>query len=164
MTTITVEIPADVRDNSETVTDYAFSRHRSPDKGVRTPAQRDRELKDARGHTFRMYDVYTWHDVNQGNRQGWGAGQRCRFDMVVNRDSGGVIALFHTEYFTRVACAEGTWCHSYASVYQVIQTEDGMSDAVPRCDDHAHRFRRAIAGEAGVILHESERLLIGQHD
>ena len=158
--TVTVEIPADVRDNSETVTDYAHMGHRAPDKGVVSPHLRDDNIRVCRDY-LTGYSVYTWHDVNQGDRHGRGAGHRCRFDMVTNAD-GQVTHLFHTEYFTRVACAE--CAYSYASVYQVIQTEDGMSDAVPRCDEHAHRFRRAIAGEAGVILHESERLLIGQHD
>lgn len=152
MSTITIEIPADVRDNSETVTDYAFMRYRAPGRGVRTPDERDRSIRVAREFLC-GYQHYTWNDTNPG-------GQRCRFDMVTDSD-GQVTDLLHTEYFTRVGCAECPY--SYASVYQVIQTEDGMSAAVPRCDHHADRFRRAIAGES-VILHESERLLIGQHD
>lgn len=162
-TTITVEIPADVRDNSETVTDYAFMRHLSPNRGDVGPGGRDYELATTRNYLSHMYDVYSWSDVNQGHRLGYGAGQRCRFDMVVNKKTGVVAYLFHTEYFTRVACAEGSWCHSYASVYQVIQTEDGMSDAVPRCDEHAHLFRR-VAARNGAAVYESERLHIGQHD
>jgi hypothetical protein len=156
--TFLVEIPADVRDNSATVTDYAFMRHLSPDRGVRTPSGRDYELKVVREHLGHMYEVFAWSDVNPD-------GQRCRFDMVVRKDSGTVAYLFHTEYFTRTACAEGHYCHSYASVYQVIATGDAEpGPAVPRCDEHAGWFRRACTGEPGLVLMESERLLIGQHD
>jgi len=145
-----VEIPADVKDNSEAVTEYAFMSHRAPDKGKRTPVDRDNTIID---HGLFGYVWHEWRDVNPD-------GQRCRFDMFV-REDGTVTHLLHTEYFTRTACAECEY--SYAGVYQVIQTEDGMSDAVPRCDQHADRFRRALTGEA-VTLHESEPLLIGQHD
>ena len=148
-----VEIPATVRDNSQTVTDYAFMRHRAPDKGVRTPEQRDRDI--AWRDTF-GYVHYTWHDVNPN-------GQRCRFDMLVHLNTGNVTYLFHTEYFTRVACGECEY--SYATVYQEITTSDGTtSQPVPRCDLHADLFRRAVAGTPGLKLRESERLLIGQHD
>lgn len=150
-TDITVDIPADVRDNSETVTDYAFMRQYSPVRLIHTVQARESALKWATtfGHT-----VYQWDDVNPD-------GQRCRFHLITRHDVH-VVHLFHTEYFTRVACAE--CAYSYASVYQVIQTEDGMSEAVPRCGGHAHRFRRAVAGTPGLVLRESERLRIGQHD
>ncbi len=150
--TLTVEIPADVKDNSETVTDYAFMRHRSPSKGAISPQGRDRQNRINREYLSHMYTYYAWSDVNPN-------GQRCRFDMWVD-EAGQVVNLFHTEYWTRGACAECE--HSYASVYQVITTEDGDSLSVPRCEEHADRFRRLCRTE-GVTLHESERLLIGQH-
>lgn len=151
-TTAAVEIPADVRDNSETVTDYAHMDHRAPDKGVRTPLQRELDVSNA---SFFGYKVYTWRDVNPN-------GQRCAFTMIV-KDDGGVRHLFHTEYFTRVACGECKY--SYATVYQEITTSDGTtSQPVPRCDEHADLFRRACAGTPGLKLRESEHLLIGQHD
>lgn len=156
-----VPVPADVRDNSETVTDYAFSRHRAPDRGVTTTDYRDRTI--SYGDLF-GYTLYSWHDVNQGNRDGWGAGQRCRIDMMVNRD-GRVVHLFHTEYWTRVACGRGDWCHSYAAHYTVIETAAGdRSDSVGYCDEHIDQMRRHVADVPSLRLHLSERLLIGQHD
>lgn len=152
-TVTAVEIPADVKDNSQTVTDYAFARYRAPDRGVVSPAQRDRTVKTATAYLV-GYTHYQWQDTNPD-------GQRCRFDMIVNHE-GDATYLLHTEYFTRVACAECE--HSYASTYQVISTEEGSSEAVPRCDDHGDRFRRSVVGEPGVTMHESERLRIGQHD
>ena len=159
--TLTVEIPAEVRDNSEAVTDYAFMRHRSPGRGK--VSKYDRGATIALCETFPSlgYTHYQWHDVNQGDRLGRGAGQRCRFDMIVNQ-TGHVVYLFHTEYFTRTECAE--CAYSYASVYQTITDDDGgLLGPVPRCDEHARIFRRVAAGE-GVTVHESEPLLIGQHD
>jgi hypothetical protein len=158
MNTTTVEIPADVRDNFETVTDYAFSRHLSTHLTPPTFASRDRqiELADLFGYTH-----YQWFGTTQGTRHGWGAGQRYRVDLLVNRD-GEVVYHFLTMYFTRVACAECEY--SYASVYQVIATEEEISEAVPRCDFHADVFRRAVAGTPGLVLAESEHLISGQHD
>jgi hypothetical protein len=151
--TITVEIPTEVRDNSETVVDYAHMGHRAPDKGVRTPLQRETDVSNA---AFFGYKVYTWRDVNPD-------GQRCAFTMIVKED-GAVRHLFHTEYFTRVACAEGDWCHSYATHYVHVayvsgEPSDGPS---PLCDEHRRRIERAY-GE-NVTLTLSERLIIGQHD
>lgn len=152
--TITVEIPADVRDNSETVTDYAFMRDRAqsdwPYHEVQT---RENEIKRVTMFPRLGLKHYRWHDVTP-------RGQRCRFDMVVGPD-GTVVNLFHTEYFTRTACAECPY--SYASVFQVITTEDGTSEPVARCGEHADRFRRAVAGAPGLVLTESEPLRIGQH-
>jgi hypothetical protein len=148
----TVEIPADVRDNSETVTDYAYMGHRAPDKGVRTPLHREMEVGLA--STFR-YRVYTWRDVNPD-------GQRCAFTMMVKAD-GTVTHLFHTEYFTRVACYQGEWCSSYASHY--VTTTGGMlptTDPVPVCDHHIDGLRKSFR-DSPVTINLSERLRIGQH-
>jgi hypothetical protein len=154
-TTTAVEIPADVRDNSETVTDYAFMRDRAQSGyPYHTIETRDQELSRMGMFPHLRLVWYTWDDVNPD-------GQRCRFDMIVDRH-GEVVNLYHTEYWTRAACAE--CAHSYASVYQVVETADGTSEAVARCDEHAHYFRRACAGTAGLVLRESERLRVGQHD
>lgn len=153
----TIEIPADVRDNSETVTDYAYTRHHSPDKGVHTRETRDDRIDSVTRFPILGLTHYQWHDTSPD-------GQRCRFDMIVNK-SGTVVNLFHTEYFTRVACAECPY--SYASVYQAlvtVATQDAPSEAVPRCDTHADRFRREVARTPGLVVRESERLLIGRHD
>lgn len=155
----TIEIPADVRDNSETVTDYAFMRDRAQSNyPYHTVKARDGEIKRVDLFPHLRFTHYTWTDTNPDE-------QRCRFDMIVDPD-GMVVNLFHTEYFTRVACAECEY--SYASVYQLITTgetdDEGVSNlAVPRCDHHADRFRRACFGVPGVVLYESERLRIGQY-
>lgn len=150
-TLTTVEIPADVRDNSETVTDYAFMRHRSPDKGVRTPDERDRAIDWSDRHGYVHMHSY---DVNPG-------GQRCRFDVLYNVH-GVVVNFFHTQYFTRVTCI--TDDASYASRYASVIDQDGMATvASPYCGFclvHLHRS----AEETGMTVRESEPLYIGQHD
>lgn len=161
-TTEPVIIPEDVRDNSETVTDYAFMGHRSPNRGVVSPGARDRTI-DMAVRFLTGYQHYTWLDVNQGDRLGRDAGHRCRFDMIVNRD-GQVVNLFHTEYWTRVACYQGEWCSSYATHY--VTTTGGtlpVSDPVPVCDHHIDGLRKSFA-DSPVTLNLSEPLLIGQHD
>jgi hypothetical protein len=159
--TTTVEIPADVRDNSETVTDYAFMRHRSPDKGVRTVVERDADLDTATRLLGHRYDVYTWHDVNPD-------GQRCRFDLVARNYSdedvteGEVVNLFHTEYFTRVPCV--THDAYYAQRYASVTDQGGVTTiAQPYCGECMHHLRRS-ARESYMTVNESEPLLIGQHD
>lgn len=152
-----VEIPEDVRDNSETVTDYAFMRHRSPDRGVISTHMRDDNLRLYQDHFGATHTVYSWLDVNPD-------GQRCRFDMVINEETGSMVALYHTEYWTRVPCARGDWCPSYAAHYTVVVDSDGKkSDPVPYCDEHVNELRRNIA-DLPMTLHLSERLRIGQHD
>lgn len=145
-----VEIPADVRDNSQTVTDYAFMKHRSPNRGMETTVYRDSTLINA---DLFGYSHYQWHDTNQRT------GQRCRFDMVVNR-AGHVVHLFHTEYFTRVACHTGGWCHSYAEYY-ALAFKDGeptTDGPLPYCGEHLRTLHRDLT----VVT--SERLIVGQHD
>lgn len=143
-----------VHDNSETVIDYAFMGHRRPNGGVVEPSFRDTTIRYA--ETF-GYTHYQWTDTNQRN------GQRTRFDMLVKAD-GTVVHLFHTEYFTRVACGAGDWCHSYATHYTVVVDSDGKpSDKVPYCDEHVHQMRHNLDGLPMQLL-LSERLHIGQHD
>ncbi len=151
----TVEIPLDVRDNSETVTDYAFMRHRSPDRGVVGPDGRDRENRVKREYLSHMYTYYAWSDVNPD-------GQRCRFDMWVSKEDGQVVNLFHTEHWTRVVCC--THDAYYADYYASVSDEDGCTTiAAPYCDECLHHLRRS-AKDTGMTLNLSERLLIGQHD
>lgn len=146
----TIEIPADARDNSQTVTDYAFMRHRNPNKGATPTLVRDTAIVQ----TGRFgYTHFEWWDTNPD-------GQRCHFDLITDQGEQ-VVHLFHTEFFTRVACEECSY--SYAGYYQVLTTQGGASDPVPRCDEHADRFRHAVAGTPGVKVRESERLYVGQH-
>lgn len=153
-TTTTVEIPADVRDNSETVTDYAFMGWLRPDKGVVTRKERDEAIMWSDRHGCVRYQDY---DVNPN-------GQRCRFDILLNV-AGVVRYIFHTEYYTRVACGKGDWCASYATHYTVVVTGEGdRSEAAPYCDRHIDEMRRHVADTLTLRLELSEGLLIGQHD
>jgi len=152
----TVEIPEDVRDNSETVTDYAFMRHLSPGRGVVGPTGRDYELRTTREYLNRMYATYSWSDVNPD-------GQRCRFDMIVNRKSGMVAHLFHTEYWTRVKCTDCEY-HWAISYLQVTDWDGNTHPAAPFCEYHGANVKRINASLPGYRIAESAPLLIGQHD
>lgn len=148
-----------VHDNSETVIDYAFMGHRRPNGGVVEPSYRDTTIRYA--DTF-GYRHYQWTDVNQGNSAGWGAGQRTRFDMLVKAD-GTVVHLFHTEYWTRVACTDCEY--SYATRYIAVTDADGVTHpAAPFCDEHGRVVKRITEAQRGYSWTESEHLLIGQHD
>lgn len=155
--TVTVTIPADVKDNSETTTDYAFMRDRAlSDYPYHTIETRDREIERVTLFPHLGMAHYRWDDVTP-------EGQRCRFDMVTNAD-GAVMNLFHTLYWTRAACYQGDWCGSYAAHY--VTTSGGTfptTDPVPVCERHIDDLRRSFEGSP-VTLHESERLRIGQHD
>lgn len=150
-TPTTVEIPADVRDNSETVTDYVYMAWRRPNKGVVTPQQRDAAIMWSDGHGYVRYQEY---DTNPD-------GQRCRFDILLNV-AGEMIHLFHTEYFTRVACC--THDAHYATHYASVTDQDGVT-TIPAayCGECMIQIRRS-ARDSGMTVNTSERLRIGQHD
>lgn len=154
-----VEVPADVRDNSATVTDYAFMRYRSLDKGVRTLQHRDADLDCYRRWLAPNYTVYSWDDVNPD-------GQRCRFDRVIRNGTGVTAALYHTEYYTRVTCAPCTQfrARSYATYFAVVNGADRSSDPIPVCDEHLRDLRRSLASWPTGSITLSEPLRIGQHD
>lgn len=151
----TVEIPADVRDNSETVTDYAFMRHLAQsDFPYHTVETRDAQIRRVPLYPYLYLTHYQWYDVNP-------SGQRCRFDVIVN-GHGDVTDLFHTEYFSRVACVthEASYAQRYASV------DDGAGIATiasPYCGMCLVHLRRS-AKDSGMTISESEPMYIGQHD
>lgn len=155
MTTTAVPIPASIKDNSETVIDYAFTRHLSPDKGVVSPHLRDDNLRVYRDHLATNYTTYSWRDVNPD-------GQKCRFDMVIRNITGDVVSLMHTEYWTRVKCAH---CEPRYAVHYVQYMRNGeqAGDPLPLCSEHLEFEQRAsrTTGEFALLL--SEPLLIGQH-
>lgn len=158
--TPTLAVPLSVRDNSQTVIDYAFMRYLSPDRGNVGPDGRDHTLRVDREYLAHMYTVYSWSDVNPD-------GQRCRFDMVVRRDDGQVVNLFHTEYFTRVKCDRCEY--SWAVAYVRWDDEHSTTDPVPLCGTDLHTARRVNThdrenGFPHLRLIESEPLRIGQHD
>src|SRR5512139_1237595 len=148
MTATTVEIPDDVRDNSVTVTDYAFRRDLAPDKGVRSAIYRDGEIHN---REIFGYDWYTWRDTTPD-------GQRCRVDWFIRRSTGKTVYFFHTEYFTRVPCC--THDAYYASHYASVTDSDGVT-TIPaaychECMDHF----RCSAKDSGMTVNESEPLRI----
>lgn len=153
--TVTVEIPADVKNNSETATDYAFMRHRGPDRGVISTHFRDSNLKAFRTWLSANYAVFTWQDVNPN-------GQDCRFDMVIRKLTGDVVSLTHTEYWTRVKCAH---CEPRYAVRYVQYMRDGWraGDPLPLCGEHLEFEQRASRSSGDFTLLLSEPLLIGQH-
>lgn len=144
--TLTVEIPADVKDNS---THTVQVRWRDT-----IAAELDKWDIEQAVTTF-GYTVHRWDDVDRdGNRV-----TITRMDRADGRN----VWLYETSYFTRVPCV--TCDTSWASVYQTITNPAGESAGpVARCDMHAEDFRRAIRGVDTITLHESERLRIGQHD
>lgn len=151
--TLTVEIPAEVKDNSETVTDYAFMRNRAQtDWPYHTISTRDAEIRRVSVFPSLALTHYQWTNVNPD-------GQRCRFDMITDRD-GVVVNLYHTEYFTRVGCqpCKKYRAQSYASYYVVQDYGNGPTDAVPFCDEHLRELHR-FATDGTLTL--SEPLLIG---
>lgn len=152
----TIEIPADVRDNSEAVTDYAFSRNLSTHLKPPTPASRDKDinLADLFGYTH-----YRWFGTTQGDRDGYGAGQRYRVDLLVDRD-GKTVNHFLTLYFTRVGCASCEY--SYAQRFAQYADAPEGHHPIPLCGDHLD-FERRAARHDGRTLLESEPLRIGQH-
>lgn len=153
--TLTVEIPADVKDNSETVTDYAFRRDLSPHTWPHTIDERVDSIRWSDDHG---YVRYWWHDVSPD-------GQRCRFDWLLNVQ-GGTAHLFHTEYYTRVACAH---CDSsYAERFIREAGPDAEIALEPVCGFHLGMRRKTVENKVAcghrVQLIESEPLRIGQHD
>jgi hypothetical protein len=163
--TLTVEIPLEVRDNSETVTDYAFMRHRSPGRGVVTVVDRDRSIDLCTALPSLQYTHHQWHDTNQRN------GQRCRFDMIVSH-TGHVVYLFHTELWTRVACHMGDDCYYYAAYYvREDDPREEIEDQRPFCDEHTAEIigaplvltQDSYIRDDGIAVRLSERLLVGQH-
>lgn len=140
---MTVEIPADVKDNSGYTVVVRW----------RSTAPQDlteRDLALARD-TF-GYTVYQWDDINK-------AGDRVTLTRMDKDDR--QVWLYETSYFTRVACAD---CEvRWAVVYQQITVDGLLSEAVPRCGTHADFFIRGLRGLSDVTLHESEPLNIGKH-
>lgn len=144
--TLTVEIPADVKGNSRTHVRIQWRN---------TRAASAEELESARKYapTFR-YTIHEWDDVDKD-------GTRVTL-MRISRADGATVDLFATYYFTRVACATGGCCYSYADHYALV-VKDGETTTdgpLPYCEEHL----RYIEREGGLTVHRSEPLIIGQHD
>ncbi len=145
-TSHTVEIPADVRDNSthSIRIQWRSNRDARPD-----------EIESGRRYlkTF-GYTLYEWEDADKD-------GTRVTLHRFVNRE-GHTVDLFATYYYTRVACTD---CDSsYASVYLQVTDSHGITHpAAPFCGTHADVVRAITRRQLGYSLTESEPLRIGQH-
>lgn len=145
-----------VVDNVARVVNYSSARSAPTGGDVVSDHLRDSVLKTMGGTLGRPYDVFTWDDTGPD-------GRRCRFDMVVHRALGEVAFLFHTEFFTRVACA--THEERYAEWYvSVTDPESGVTTVVQPCCDECVGHLRESAVMAGMVLNLSGRLHTGQHD
>lgn len=142
--------------NSETVTDYAFRRDMAQSTWpYHTVVTREAEIRRISMFPALRLTHYTWRDVNPD-------GQYCRFDMIVDADSD-VVNLFHTEYWTRVACTDCEY--SYATRYIAVTDADGVTHpAAPFCDEHGRAVKRITDRQPGYSWAESEYLLVGEHD
>ena len=146
-TTDTVEIPADVRDNSRDVLRIQWrNTRRITEQGLRDTI---RDACEIFGHA-----VYVWEDTDKD-------GNRVTLTRIVGRVTGLTFELFATYYYTRVACAECEY--SWAQYYMTVTTPDGTSEPVARCGDHTRTFMNASRGIPGLTVNLSDPLRIGQH-
>jgi hypothetical protein len=145
--TLTVEIPADVKDNSRTAVRVQWRSVR-PVKLV--------EIEQDKGYAHLYgYTVHEWDDEDRD-------GNRVTLTRFINR-SGITVNLYATYYFTRVACTDCE--HSYATRYIAVTDADGDTHpAAPFCDEHGHVVKRITDRQPGWSWAESAELSIGQHD
>lgn len=145
--TLSVEIPADIKDNSPHTVRIQWRNVRDAEPT---------ELSSAR--TFAPsfgYTIYEWEDTDKD-------GTRVTLFRVMNKE-GLTVDLFATYYFTRVAC---TYCDSsWAVVYLQVTDADGIPHpAAPFCGTHADVVRAITRHSPGYSVAQSEYLRIGQHD
>lgn len=149
-TTDTVEIPADVRDNSPH-TVRVTSRDTRAREGVNSAA--DQLASDLRNAALFSYTTHQWDDVDR---------DRNRVTYTWFADTAGrMVWVFETAYFTRTACL--THDGRYAVCYASITDQDGVTTiASPVCGGCLSDLRRS-ARDSGMTLNLSEPLRIGQH-
>lgn len=154
--TITVEIPANVKDNSPRTVRVQW-RSSVADELTEQDLRLAREVFG--------YTVYVWDDVDRdGNRV-----TLTRMDKADGRN----VWMYETSYFTRVACHMGEWCPSYATYYvRQDDPREPVEEAQPYCDTHTAEIigqplnlrEHSYITEDGDLILLSERLRIGQHD
>lgn len=141
--TLTVEIPADVKDNSPHTVRFQW-------RGVVDDTLNAYDLDLAR-NVFK-YDVYIWEDTAPDGQ---------RVTMTRMDKDGKNQWLYGTYHFTRVACKTG--CAGYAQAYVMYDNGVGNPSVKPYCGDCLCTLRK-VAQHEGATLTESEPLRIGQHD
>ncbi len=142
-----VEIPADVKDNSPHSIRIQW-------RSVRD-AWPDEIDSGKRSLSTFGYTLYEWDDVDAD-------GIRVTMHRFVSQ-TGDTVDLFATYYYTRVKCTDCEY--SYATRYIAVTDSDGITHrAAPFCDEHGRVVKRITNQQAGFSWHESEPLLIGQHD
>lgn len=144
--TLTVEIPADVLDNTP-----------------RTVQVRWRDTLDidaeqlARTRKYAYLFGYTWASWDDFDRNG----ERVTLHRVTDRD-GHTVELYETSYYTRVACTdcEYSWAVAF---YQVTDADGITHPAAPFCGTHGDVVERIARREPGCSVARSAWLRIGQH-
>lgn len=148
--TLTVDIPADVKDNSRTI---RAMRWRGGVLISEEDLKRDRGFAAHFGHA-----VYEWDDVAQnpdgtpGARQSW---------VHIVSEHGHSLELFLIEYFTRVKCADCEY--HWAQYYVSVDVPHGDGSAFPQCGNHAAAVRSYQRHHPDAKVAFSEPLRIGQH-
>lgn len=153
--TITVDIPADVRDNN-THTVRVVSNGTRQTEGGQSAATRLADYK-------KMQELfgYAVHEFDAEDRDG----RRVTLTWFADTQ-GQLVWLFETSYYTRVECAR--CAYHWAQAYVVIEQDGESTDPEPLCGDHIDMTRKRVRharDDAGIELtmHCSEPLRIGQH-
>ena len=153
--TITVGIPADVRDNNTHTVRVTSNgtRHR---EGTRSAAEHV-EWYRRKADTF-GYSVYEFDTTDRDDN-------RVTLTWFASAD-GEAVWLYETSYYTRVDCAHCVY--HWAQAYVTVEQDGQMTDPEPLCGDHIvmEEIRISNARRAGVEarLYRSEWLRIGQHE
>ncbi len=139
--TETIEIPADVKDNSthSIRIQWRSTRDAQPDE-----IESGRRYLDVLGYT-----LYEWDDIDR-------TGTRVTLHRFVNCE-GQTVDLFATYYFTRVACR-----YDDAHYAERFVDEGDGNGPIPMCGYHLYVSRRSARRDRRTIA-ESELLRIGQH-
>jgi hypothetical protein len=148
--TLTVEIPADVLDNTS-----------------RTVQVRWRDTLDidaeqlARTRKYAYLFGYTWTSWDDFDRDG----ERVTLHRVTDQ-TGCTVELYETSYYTRVACTDCEYycAYSWAEAFYQVTDADGIAHpAAPFCGTHGHAVERIASREPGYSVARSAWLRIGQH-
>lgn len=157
--TLSVEIPADVKDNNTRVVRIT-SRDERDTEGSWPAA---RHLADYRKRTrFYGYTLHEWDDVSRD-------GHRITLSWFANT-LGHHVWLYETSYYTRVTCQACLQyrAQSYAAHYVTVTGGPLATDEpVPLCGKHRSYLLNQLSTGPGTPpsgeIHLSEPLRIGQH-
>jgi hypothetical protein len=154
--TITVEIPADVKDNNTHTVRVVSNGVRSEEGGMSAAEQLSYYTANHKSLGYTMSELFTTDN-----------GQRVTTTEFFSRPLGKVVYTFETRYYTRVDCARCVY--HWAQAYVVVEQDGVTTDPEPLCGDHIsleetriNRVRRDVGTD--TYLHRSEYLRIGKHE